>query len=1486
MSTSESDALSVSVEVLAEEFLERKRRGERPTLAEYAARYPERADEIREFFPVLGLVEDYKPGSGDVTGSLLGGVSPGDGTPLERLGDFRMLREVGRGGMGVVYEAEQESLGRRVALKVLAGHRALDPKLLLRFHREAKAAARLHHTNIVPVFGVGEAEGLHFYVMQFIQGLGLDQVLDELRRLPAPAMKDSSPSSTGGGDLTAAGVARSLVTGAFTATWLHDGDPTTTTPPTARREDSGSSSVTLPGQGDLSSATDSARQYIRSVVRIGLQVAEALEYAHEQGTLHRDIKPSNLLLDAHGTVWVTDFGLAKVTSDSDLTHTGDIVGTIRYMAPERFAGHCDARADVYALGLTLYELLTKRPAFETGDRNALIRDVTQTEPKRLRALDRSIPRDLETIVHKAIEKDPAHRYASAAALGEDLRRFLEDRPIAARRIGRAEQLARWARRNPGIAGLTALVFGLLVVLALGATLAALRIQRSEQRALVAARRAEVAAAGATREAQRATGALASESAARKDVEAANASLRATRDDLRRIAYAARMSLVQAAFESGDVTRVASWLDQTRPGPGEPDLRGFEWHYWSRQLNNERSSRRFFTIATPVETVLSGDGTRVTNVRAVAHNRVDLVVTEIATQRPLFTRSITGTAGNRAEFMHALALNRDGTRLAAYRSWIGGRGGDVRTRRSLPNRLTVWDVDSGRTLLAVDEDPGVDRTAVYPELSPDGTRVARILYKRDLGLPPSPVHVPEVAAWDVATGRRLLKAATTTGGARSRPAFTADGSRMGMITMASTAPEAALRATVHEWDLSTGRERTLGPAWVQETLGESGLAYSPDGARLAVVRPAQPTGGASAITLLDAATGAEQATLTAPARYSTPAWSPDGRMLALRSGGHPLVQLLDAAHGRLLPVLRGHAFGPNAVVFRPDGATLVSIDVGGTLKEWDVSPAGLEPVATVPLARDVTAAALSDDGARVARAEADATANRLTIVVQEVPGGRELGRVRVPRPEGSPSRSRVVMSPRGLAVAVYEEPGSSGSSNDGVWKCRLTLADPARGRLVSLGEAELGGTLGPNYRGLQVFRPDGQALALGIFRAAPTNEVQVRDAGDGRVLARWEVPGIECLAFRADGRALAGSLVEEREGLYRARIAVWDARDGRVLHDLEGDATPFVVLAFSPDGTRLAAGRERARNLLHKAGEILVWDLDRPRNAPLRLVGLPPNATRLAFSDDGRRIVAAGSSQAVRSLGCLVRLWDATSGQELLSLSRDGARPEGVAFRDGGRQFVALLVSDTYPRDARAVLWDARPLPPAIEAGRLIERHASGLESLDLMRAEVRAAVAAEPNVSDDVRAAALAQADAWPEYRLSLLERAQKIAGEPGRPAAELCQALACAEAAVASVPDEEEGLYTRGLARLRLGQVAAARDDLETSARSGNDPATWGLLALAEIRLGHRAAAEAALGMMTRRAARDGFAPGREIAADLRRQAETLILEPIFPADPFVPQR
>jgi serine/threonine protein kinase len=421
------------IDKLADEFLGRHRGGENPSVTEYAERYPELAEEIRDLFPALVMMEELKPATPEGTATSASGPRA-EGKKLERLGDYRILREVGRGGMGIVYEAEQESLGRRVALKVLPAQALLDPRQQKRFQREAKAAARLHHTNIVPVFGVGEHEGLHYYVMQFIQGLGLDQVLHELKRLrqaktaaPLAAGEASrrAPKS-GTGTVSAGNVAQALITGKFAlASAPADGSPEAGAGPSLRPatipypgssdtpQPAGSSSgLVLPGQADGSSASDSARHYWQSVARIGIQVAEALDYAHSQGVVHRDIKPSNLLLDTLGNVWVTDFGLAKAGAGDgdDLTHTGDIVGTLRYMAPERFQGQSGAGGDIYSLGLTLYEMLVLRPAFDETDHKRLIHQVTHEEPPRPRRLNRAIPRDLETIVLKATERDPARRY--------------------------------------------------------------------------------------------------------------------------------------------------------------------------------------------------------------------------------------------------------------------------------------------------------------------------------------------------------------------------------------------------------------------------------------------------------------------------------------------------------------------------------------------------------------------------------------------------------------------------------------------------------------------------------------------------------------------------------------------------------------------------------------------------------------------------------------------------------------------------------------------------------------------------------------------------------------------------------------------------------------------------------------------------------------------------------------------------------------------
>jgi WD40 repeat protein/serine/threonine protein kinase/tetratricopeptide (TPR) repeat protein len=451
------------VELLAEEFISRKRRGEKPTLSEYTDKYPDLAPEIRDLFPALLMMEDL--GDSSIASTDPHSVAP---VAIQQLGEFRILREVGRGGMGVVYEAEQESLGRRVALKVLPPHALNDAQQIRRFEREAKAAARLHHTNIVPVFGVGHHEGTHYYVMQFIQGLGLDAVLEELRPLRLANVHKPVEAAVAEAVVSPMKqMARSLVTGSFGWADASSNEHVDKAESTVTDRASDSFPARLPNGSTVSSRSGSDDRYWRSVARIGVQAANALEYAHNQGVLHRDIKPSNLLMDINGTVWVADFGLAKSADAEDLTHTGDIVGTIRYMAPERFQGRSDTRSDVYSLGLTLYELIALDPAFSERDRPKLIQQVLHEEPLPLRKLNRAVPRDLETIVQKATAKEPGQRYARAVDLAEDLQQFLEDRPIRARRAGLSERFWRWCRRNPALAASTSLAaFGLVAITAL------------------------------------------------------------------------------------------------------------------------------------------------------------------------------------------------------------------------------------------------------------------------------------------------------------------------------------------------------------------------------------------------------------------------------------------------------------------------------------------------------------------------------------------------------------------------------------------------------------------------------------------------------------------------------------------------------------------------------------------------------------------------------------------------------------------------------------------------------------------------------------------------------------------------------------------------------------------------------------------------------------------------------------------------------------
>ncbi|MGE0760606.1 MAG: serine/threonine-protein kinase, partial [Pirellulaceae bacterium] len=407
---SECDSATELLDQLAHEFVERLRRGEQPTAEQFAASHPELAHEIRELFPTLQWMEQVSTGA--PSGSTRRGRMADDAPCPGQLAEYRVVRRIGRGGMGTVYEAVQEPLGRRVALKVLSLRAADRGTLLERFRREVKTAANLHHTNIVPVFGVGESDGVHFYAMQYIDGQPLDKILAE-------AISGKS---------VAAPAALAVV------------DPC----------------------------------YYRAVARLGVQAADALAHAHGEGVLHRDVKPANMLLDSHGTLWVTDFGLARIEGSSELTVAEDVVGTLRYVPPERLEGRTDALGDVYSLGLTLYEFLTRRPAFEWTTRAELVNHILNRPIVRPRQIDRRIPRDLETIVLKAISREPEHRYRSSVALAEDLRRYLADRPVLARRLTAVERSWRWCRKNKMMAGVSMLAFLMMLTTACVSTVAFIR----------------------------------------------------------------------------------------------------------------------------------------------------------------------------------------------------------------------------------------------------------------------------------------------------------------------------------------------------------------------------------------------------------------------------------------------------------------------------------------------------------------------------------------------------------------------------------------------------------------------------------------------------------------------------------------------------------------------------------------------------------------------------------------------------------------------------------------------------------------------------------------------------------------------------------------------------------------------------------------------------------------------------------------------------
>ncbi len=432
-----------------------------PDVEALVAEHPDLADELRSYADSLKLLHQMTAGIRPLPTRAEPSTA---GMTARRLGDYEIEREIGRGGMGIVYEARQLSLNRQVALKVLPFAAMLDEKQIARFRNEAQAAAQLHHPNIVPVHAVGQERGVHFFAMQYVPGQSLEMALQELRKEsdfkpPAPPVdgpsRDTTPSEgksagRGGGSY-----------GGFLSE------------PAARD--------TVPFTAFSTRASTRSRGYCHSVARLMIQAADAIQHAHEYGVVHRDVKPSNLLLDRTGKLWVTDFGLARMQSDTGVTITGDVVGTLRYMSPEQAAGATalvDARADVYSLGATLYELLTLRPAHSGDNRQEILRHIETREPPAPRSFNPAIPLDLETITLRAMAKTREERYASAQEFSSDLRLFLEGKPTIARRPTVLDRAGKWALRHRRAVSLAA---ACLLVVSLVSATAAIMIAREKAR---------------------------------------------------------------------------------------------------------------------------------------------------------------------------------------------------------------------------------------------------------------------------------------------------------------------------------------------------------------------------------------------------------------------------------------------------------------------------------------------------------------------------------------------------------------------------------------------------------------------------------------------------------------------------------------------------------------------------------------------------------------------------------------------------------------------------------------------------------------------------------------------------------------------------------------------------------------------------------------------------------------------------------------------
>jgi WD40 repeat protein len=1193
------------------EYLQADEAGRAPDRTDLLGRNPDLAEGLREFFAthdrVRQAVASLHPPTitprADPGATIAAGepTSPAQAlAPGMRFGDYELLQEIARGGMGVVYRARQVSLNRVVALKMIIAGQFASPGDVQRFRAEAEAAAALDHASIVPIYEVGQHHGQHFFSMKLIEGGSLAEEIS--------------------------------------------------------RNDARMATINN-GPNDLS-----LRSW-RLCAQLLASVARAVHYAHQRGILHRDLKPANILLDRDGQPHVTDFGLAKrVQGGSDVTRSGAVVGTPSYMAPEQAQGKrgLSTAADVYSLGAILYELLTGRAPFRADTPLDTLLEVLDQEPERPRKLNPALDADLETICLKCLEKDPPRRYGSAEELAQDLERWLGGETIKARPSTRWERTVKWARRRPAVSALIAVsALSLVALLALAGFLwrnAELRAEAVQDLEKARAARAEVERerkqAKAEADLQRAAAGHARAEVGRlrmaadkerKKVQKATAAASAADDRARRTVYAADMQLAHAAWHTGNIPRLLGLLERHCKALKDRDARGFEWNYLHRLAHGDRLTLRwrpnplkkgkadspdnFPTLA------LSHDGKTLATVSANTPIQLwDRVTGKKLRTLAAPTGYVVGLTFAKGDKELVLVVTRpQGKELPPLDyKWLTvvAEGKEQPSLRSLPEALAVQrlPVDGGPATAPQPLDParlpapisffrageqgsmGPMMKASFPikgaflsptalALSPDRRTLAIAAVYTPYPFRSAGGQAGAVVLWDL-TGKRAPTVLQGHGTVVTCVVFSPNGK---YLVSGSLDKTIRLRETAPGADPANGFV-TFGEPKVAAFGGlVLGVAFSPDSKQLAVAC-ADGMAGVLGIEKWKESNGLRGHL----EGLSAVVFTPDGKELATGSGDGT-VKFWEPMRWQEAATYTNHGGALRGLTFGPDGSTLAAIDRGGTFRVCDALT--LKERATAPLqlkTRRVTCAALTPDGSALAVGGVNDTVELLR--------------------KGKGKDPTILKAPPGVIHALaFSADGKILAAGGGAFaEGAVRLWD-----MATLNELHTLGGFGCEVTALS-FSPNGNLLA-----AAGTNgTVKLWQTRTGKELfsTRKQVD-VPCLAFSADGRRLAWASGDT--------VTIAAVPEGKVLHTIAGYAHSPTLLVFSPDGRRLASaggGAMTGRDL-----SVKLWDPETEQEV-LSLSGSSDTITGLVFSPDGTRLAAAFAEDAIlnplRQVAAQVRVWDA------------------------------------------------------------------------------------------------------------------------------------------------------------------------------------------------------------------------------------------------------